>query len=149
LPHVRVTAFLDAPVERVWAAHVDAQRIPEWFPGVRKVRNVSGPLDRPGTTYSLRFNPLILSRAEVIEVETPVMHTRRWDARPFGTYGTATMLLRPEEGGTHVDLDVSYRLSLGILGRLIERRSFARRRGARSIRRELQSFADFAERYPG
>jgi len=144
-----VTAFLNAPVERVWAAHVDAQRIPEWFPGVRKVKNVSGPLDRRGTTYALRFNPLVKSRVEVIEVETPVMHTRRWDTRPFGTYGTATMLLRPEEGGTHVDLDVSYRLSLGILGRAIERRSFARRRGARSIRRELQSFANFAERYPG
>ena len=149
MPHVRVTAFLKAPPERVWAAHVDAQRIPEWFPGVRRMKNVSGPLDRRGTTYSLRFNPLILSRVEVIEVEAPVMHTRRWDARPFGTYGTATMLLRPEEGGTHVDLDVSYRLSLGIIGRLIERFSFARRRGARSIRRELQAFADFAERYPG
>ena len=27
MAHVRVTAFLDAPVERVWAAHVDAERI--------------------------------------------------------------------------------------------------------------------------
>lgn len=149
MPHVRVTAFLDAPVERVWAAHVDAQRIPEWFPGVRKVRDVIGPIDRSGATYALRFNPLILSRVEVTEVEKPFMHTRRWDAGPLGSHGTATVLLRPEEGGTHVDLDVTYGLPLGAVGRFLERRSLVRRRVARDVRRELQSFADFAERHRG
>ena len=149
MPHVRVTAFLDAPVERVWAAHTDAERIPRWFPGVREVRDVNGPVDRPGATYELRFNPLVLSRVEVTEVEKPVMHTRRWDAGPLGTHGTATVLLRAEDDGTHVDLDVTYGLPLGAVGRWLERRSLVRRRAARDVRRELQSFADFAERYPG
>ena len=77
------------------------------------------------------------------------MHTRRWDARPFGTHGTATLLLRSEEGGTHVDLDVSYGLPLGPLGRLLERFTFVRRRAARDIRRELQAFSEFAQDHPG
>jgi uncharacterized protein YndB with AHSA1/START domain len=147
MPHVRVTALLDAPIGRVWAAHIDADRIPDWFPGVRSVRKVSGPLDAAGTTYTLGFNPLVRSRVEVIEVEAPFMHTRRWDAGPLGTHGTATVLLREEDAGTHVDLDVTYGLPLGILGRWLERLTIVRRRAARGIRRELQAFADFAERH--
>jgi uncharacterized protein YndB with AHSA1/START domain len=149
VPHVRVTEFVEAAPERVWAAHLDASGIPEWFPGARAVKAISGPLDSPGTTYALRFNRLVRSRVEVTEVEAPVMHTRRWDARPLGTYGTATLLLRPEDGGTHVDLDVTYGLPLGPLGRSLERLTFVRRRAARDMRRELGAFREFAERRTG
>ena len=55
------------------------------------------------------------------------------------------MLLRAENGGTRVDLDVSYELPMGPLGRSLERMSFVRRRAARDIRRELHAFAMFAE----
>jgi uncharacterized protein YndB with AHSA1/START domain len=148
VPHVRVTEFVEAPAERVWAAHLDGARIPEWFPGVSEVKAISGPLDTPGTTYALRFNRLVVSDVEVVEVEAPLMHTRRWDARPFGSRGTATLLLRPEEGGTHLDLDATYGLPMGLLGRWLEGLTLVRRRAARDMRRELQAFRAFAERYP-
>jgi len=145
-----VTELVAAPPERVWAAHVDGNRIPEWFPGARAVRDISGPLDRVGTTYTLRFKqPLARSRVEVTEVQAPVMHTRLWDARPFGSHGRATVLLRAEDGGTRVDLDVVYSLPLGPVGRLLEGLSWVRHRAARDIRRELHAFALFAERYAG
>jgi uncharacterized protein YndB with AHSA1/START domain len=146
MPAVRVTEFVHAAPEQVWVAHVDGERIPEWFPGARAVEAISGPLDRVGTTYRLRFNPLVRSRVTVTEVEAPVMHTRRWDARPFGTHGTATVLMRPEQGGTRVDLDVDYELPMGPIGRALERLSTVRHRAARNIRRELQAFGAFAER---
>lgn len=149
MPHVRVTEFVEAPPAQVWAAHVDGPRIAEWFPGVRRVDDIDGPLDVPGTTYSLRFGGGARSRVEVVEVEAPVMHTRRWEARPRGTYGTATLLLREADGGTQLDLDVTYGLPLGAVGRWLEGRTFVRRRVARDIRRELQQFRAFAERYPG
>ena len=147
MPSVRVTELVDAPPERVWAAHLDGERIPEWFPGVRSAKRISGPLDRVGTTYVLRFNPFVRSRVTVTEVEAPVMHTRTWDARPFGTHGRATVLLRSEDGGTRVDLDVNFELPLGPLGRLLERLSFVRHRAARDVRRELHAFALFAARH--
>ncbi len=103
------------------------------------------PRDAPTRCGSIRLRR---SRVEVTEVEAPWMHTRRWDARPFGTHGTATLLLRSEEGGTHVDLDVSYGLPLGPLGRLLEGFTFVRRRAARDIRRELQAFSEFARGPP-
>ena len=146
MPSVRVSEIVRAPLDRVWAAHVDGARIPEWFPGARSVKHVSGPLDQVGTTYVIRFNPFLRSRVEVTEVDRPWMHTRRWDARPLGTHGRATVLLRREEDGTRVDLEASYELPLGPLGRMLEGLSWVRHRAARDIRRELQAFARFAER---
>jgi hypothetical protein len=147
VPQVRVTQFVHVPPERVWAAQTDGVRIAEWFPGADSVKDVSGPLDEVGTTYTLLFNPLVRSRVTITEVKAPVMHTRTWDARPFGTHGRATVLLRAEDAGTWIDLDVDYELPLGRLGRWLERLSSVRHRAARDIRRELQAFAAFAERH--
>ncbi len=146
MPDVRVADLADAPPQRVWAAQLDGPRIAEWFPGARSVRDISGPLDQPGTTYVLRFKSLVRSRVEVTEVEAPVMHTRVWDARPFGTRGRATVLMHQEDGATRVDLDVNYQLPLGPLGRLLESSQWVRHRAAREIRKELQAFCRFAER---
>ena len=146
MPAVRVTELVAASPGQVWAAHIDGPRIAEWFPGAKRVTDISGPLDQIGTTYVLRFNPVLRSRVEVLEVKERAVHTRTWDARPFGSRGTASVLLHPEDRGTRVDLDVEYVLPFGSIGRWLEGRSSVRRRAARGIRRELHAFARFVER---
>jgi uncharacterized protein YndB with AHSA1/START domain len=147
---VRFTAEIAASLTDVFAAHVDGPRIPEWFPGVVAIEDQSGPLDRTGATYRLRFNSLIASRCEVVAADPPRLHVRTWDARPIGTHGKATMRFFEEGAGrTRVDFHATYRLPFGPIGRLAGRLPGVRNRAERDMRREIDSFKDFAERGAG
>jgi uncharacterized protein YndB with AHSA1/START domain len=144
---VRFTTEIAAPLERVFGLHVDAARIPEWFPGVRAIEDVSGPLDRAGTTYRLRFRRLVSGRCEVVAVDPPRMHTRTWDARPLGSAGRATMrFFEGRNGRTRIDFHAIYSLPFGPLGRFADRLRRVRSRAERDMRREIDSFKELAER---
>ena len=144
---VRFTSEVSAPVADVFAAHVDDSRIPAWFPGVRAVEDVSGPLDRVGTTYRLRFNRLIAGRCEVVAADPPHLHVRTWDSSPFGSAGKATMrFFEVGSDRTRIDFHATYRLPFGPLGRLADRSPPVRRRAESSMREEIDSFARFVER---
>ena len=145
---MRVDTFVEAPVERVFALHADGPRIAEWFPGVRSVEGLSGPLDLPGTTYALRFNRLFRSRVTVTGAHPPHLHERTWRARPLGTRGRAVVELRPERNGTRMVLDVDYRLPMGPLGWIAGLVPLVRRRAREDIGRELESFKQWAEHQP-
>ena len=43
---------IDAPPEVAWALGRDPNRIPEWNTTTVSVKDVSGPLDRQGATYT-------------------------------------------------------------------------------------------------
>jgi len=145
--YVCFTTHVAAPLEEVFALHVDAGRLPEWFPGVRAVEDLSGPLDRRGTTYRLRFKRLLASRGEVVGASPPRMHARTWDARPLAGTGEATLFFQPaRDGGTRIDFESTYELPFGPLGRLLDRVPAMRRRAEASMRRELASFKALAER---
>jgi uncharacterized protein YndB with AHSA1/START domain len=145
--YVCFTTHVEAPLAEVFALHVDPARIPDWFPGVRAVEDLSGPLDRRGTTYRLRFNRLFASRGEVVASSPPGMHARTWDARPLGSTGKATLFFQAtRDGGTRIDFESSYELPFGPLGRLLDRLPPVRGRADASMRRELASFKALAER---
>lgn len=144
---VRFTAEIVAPLERVFGLHVDPARVPEWFPGVRAIEDVSGPLDRIGTTYRLRFNRLLSGRCEVVAVDPPRMHSRTWSSRPLGSAGRATMrFFEGRNGRTRIDFHATYTLPFGPLGRFADRLARVRSRAERDMRREIDSFKQLAER---
>ena len=119
---VRFTSEVSAPVAEVFDAHIDGARIPDWFPGVQTIEDVSGPLDRVGTTYRLRFHPYLAGRCQVVAVDPPHMHARTWDSRPLGSSGKATMrFFEAAPGRTRIDFHATYDLPAGPLGRLIDR----------------------------
>jgi uncharacterized protein YndB with AHSA1/START domain len=144
---VRFTSEVSAPVAEVFEVHVDGQRIPAWFPGVRAIEEVTGPLDEVGTTYRLRFSRYVAGRCEVVSVDPPHSHARTWDSRPFGSSGRATMrFFEADPDRTRIDFHATYDLPFGPLGRLVGRLPVVRRRAERSMRQEIDSFADFVER---
>ena len=71
MTHFRDEVRIEAPVERVWALFLDTSHWGYWMPR-RRTSEVSGPLDRVGTTYvqSERLMGVEMKwTTEVVEVE--------------------------------------------------------------------------------
>ena len=139
---VSVQQFVGAPIERVYAAWVDPALMPRWM-GLQAITDASGPLDRPGTTFTeVVFGPY-RPRSEVLAAKPPTLHDMtgrtflglgyRWTARFAETHA-----------GTEVTLDAEAILPAHFLGRLV-RRSLAGGAMERRTQRRLAAFADLVE----
>jgi uncharacterized protein YndB with AHSA1/START domain len=139
MPTHRLTVFSAAPPDRVFDLWTDLDRMKEWVGGVTRVSDVSGPVDRPGTTYITWFGKM-QSPTTVLEAERP----RRFSTR-FGNWllrGTYTTTFEPEGDGTrmHVVMRTEGWVS-EITSRLFSLGSY---KG--SYQGELNDFARLAER---
>ena len=114
----------------------------EWVGGVTGVTDVSGPIDRAGSTYIVHFGPM-KSPTEVIDVERP----RRF-ATKFGNLilrGRSAATFEPEGDGTRITQEFE------TVGRIsaISAWIFSRGSYEGSFRGELEKFARLAEREAG
>ena len=66
----RVSIDIAAPPDRVFALWMDLDRMTEWVGGVKRVTDVSGPIDVAGTRYIVHFGPM-KSPTEILEVDRP------------------------------------------------------------------------------
>lgn len=135
----RVSIFIAAPPERVFAMWMDLDRMKEWVGGVTGVTDVTGPIDQSGTRYTVRFGPM-KSPTEIIEVERP-RHVRT----RFGNLilkGESDVSLEPEAGGTRLTQTFRTRgIVSAITGRLFAAGSYNG-----SFRGELEEFRRIVER---
>ena len=134
--------FVQAPIERVYAAYVDPALMPKWM-GIKAVTDASGPLDRPGTTFVEVVYPFHRPRAEVLAAEPPVLHDMggrsirgiewRWIAR-----------FAEKDAGTQIAFDEEVRFPAGLISGLLRRSQEGGRmeRGARAL---LAKFAKLVE----
>ena len=134
-----VSTLVAAPPERVFALWTDLARMGEWVGGVTGVTDVSGPVDRAGTTYVVHFGP-VKSPTEVLDVDPP----RRFATR-FGSWilrGRSSATFEPEGDGTRVTQEFE------TVGRIsaISAWIFSRGSYEGSFRGELEAFARIAER---
>ena len=134
-----ISTLVAAPIEHVFDLWIDVQRMGEWVGGVTGVTDVSGPIDRLGTTYVVHFGP-VNSPTEVIDVERP----RRFATR-FGSWvlrGTSSATFEADGHGTRITQEFQ------TVGRISAISSWIFSRGSYegSFRGELEKFARLAER---
>jgi uncharacterized protein YndB with AHSA1/START domain len=130
---------VDAPPETVFDLWTDLQRMGEWVGGVTGVTDISGPIDRVGTTYIVHFGP-VKSPTEILDVERP----RRFATR-FGSWvlrGTSSTAFEPDGAGTRVTQEFQ------TIGRISAISSWLFSRGSYegSFRGELEKFGRIVER---
>ena len=137
--HYVISTRVAAPIDDVFALWTDVERMGEWVGGVTGVTDVSGPVDRAGTSYVVHFGP-VKSPTEVIDVERP----RRFATR-FGSWilrGTSSATFEPDGDGTRIVQEFQ------TVGRISAISSWIFSRGSYegSFRGELEKFARLAER---
>jgi len=137
--HYKISTLVAAPIDKVFALWTDLERMGDWVGGVTGVTDISGPIDRAGTTYVVHFGP-VKSPTEILEVERP----RRF-ATKFGSWilrGRSSATFEPEGDGTRVTQEFE------TVGRIsaISAWIFSRGSYEGSFRGELEKFARIAER---
>jgi uncharacterized protein YndB with AHSA1/START domain len=135
----RLSVFVDAPANRVFDTFMDLERMPEWVGGVTRVTDVSGPVDQPGTRYTVWFGRM-RSPTEILEVERP-RHVRT----RFGNLilkGESDVTFEPEGRGTRLTQELRTRgVVSAVFGRI-----FATGSASGSFRGELETFVEIVER---
>ena len=134
-----LSTYVAARPEQVFALWTNLERMGEWVGGVTRVTDVSGPMDRVGTTYVVHFGP-VKSPTEILEVDPP----RRFVTR-FGSWvlrGRSSATFAPEGDGTRLTQEFE------TVGRISAISSWIFSRGSYegSFRGELEKFARIAER---
>ena len=144
--HIRHTFHVDAPPERVWELAADAKRIPEWNVSFIEVKDVSGPLDRVGASYTsvLKLAGRRLEgRWELSRVEAPSLAELTGSA-PGGGRGTYTARYEAAEGGTDVTWELEYELPGSFVGGIADK-LFVERANERDFRHSAENFKAIVE----
>jgi uncharacterized protein YndB with AHSA1/START domain len=139
MAHYRFSILIDAPPTRVFDAFMDLDRMPEWVGGVSRVTDRTGPVDQPGTRYTVWFGSM-RSPTEIVAVERPG-HVRT----RFGNLilkGESEARFEPEDGGTRLTQEFFTR---GVVSALAAR-LFATGSYKGSFRGELEAFRQIVER---
>ena len=133
----RLSVHVAAPPEDVFRLWTDLERMQEWVGGVTNVTDVTGPVVRAGTHYTVWFGRMA-SRTEVLEADPPRFIRTRFRSRLLGGETTATF--EPEGDGTRiVQTFRTEGLIAAIAGWIFSRGSY---RG--SFQGELNDFARLA-----
>ncbi len=126
MQQVRNSHHVDAPPEVVWPFVWDAELRPQWEVGVKAVKDVHGPLDEVGGTWTeVRKAPLGRTFEAAVTVKD-VEPLRMWEVTSLLPVGPGKLhhvvrhTLQPENGGTRKVVTSTFELH-GFMSKLVER----------------------------
>ena len=135
----RFSITIAAPADAVFALWTDLDRMGEWVGGVTGVADVTGPVDRAGTSYTVEFGRM-RSPTTVLEADRP-RHFRTRFGNPI-LKGESDVTFEPDGDGT---LLTQVFRTHGIVS-TVAARLFATGSYKGSFRGELEAFRQIAER---
>jgi uncharacterized protein YndB with AHSA1/START domain len=134
----RFSIHVEAPPDAVFALWIDLERSKEWIGGLTRITDVSGPLDRPGASYTAWFGRM-RSPTEVLAVSRPHFIRTRFGSAILAGESAATF--EAEGAGTRLTQTFTTRgIVPAIMGRV-----FAAGSWKGSFRGELAHFGRIAE----
>jgi uncharacterized membrane protein len=139
-------AHIDAPPESAFALTIDATRDPEWNSSVVEVKDISGPLDTVGASYTaiLKLGGRRLeTRWEVRNVERPRL-LEFTASSPMGGQASSTTTFEAASGGTDLTVEVDYELPGGFVGGMADK-LFVERAIERDVRHSMENFKAICE----
>jgi hypothetical protein len=116
----RLTRHIPAPAEQVFRAFTDPALVVDWMDATGVI-DVTGPLDKPATLYTLVVWGPWRFRTEVVRVGAPYLHEIAGRG-PLGTSYRMVATLGASDEGTDLDLLTEYTVPLGAFGRWMDRR---------------------------
>ena len=144
--HVRQMIHIDAPPDAAYAFLTDANRIPEWNSSVVEVKDINGPLDTVGASYTaiLKLGGRQLeTRWETTKVEGKRLAEFVASSAAGGS-ATSTSTLEPADRGTDLVLEVDYELPGGFVGGMADK-LFVERAIERDIKHSLENVKAICE----
>jgi uncharacterized membrane protein len=138
---------IHAPLDVCWELNADATRLTEWNPSILEVRDVTGRLDKVGTTYTGVISAMG-RRFPGRNVVTRVEPNRLVETEGTGVAGAkARLLVTFEARGdvTRVIVTIDYDLPGGIFGGIAEK-LFATKQLEDQLKASNQGFKALAER---
>jgi hypothetical protein len=116
----RITRRIRATPEQVFQAFTDTAFVAAWM-DASAVAGPTGPLDVPGSRYTLVIRGPWRFRSVVVRSEPPWLHETAGQGPLGGSYRMVASLSAHDEG-TDLDLLTEYTIPLGPLGRWIDSR---------------------------
>ena len=126
MPTIERSITIAAPVEDVFAVVDDPKRQTEWLPGVTKVADVVRTQDRVGDTYKATYSILgmrFATKISLLQWEKNKGYVERMEGSLPGTFAVNC---EPNEQGTRLTLRIDYTITMGVLGKAMNRLLFER-----------------------
>ncbi len=104
---ITIRRTIGAPPATVFAVYTQPEWLPKWQPGLKGLRDQTGPLDEAGTSYVLD-QPGPRLRITVLRVDPPRLHEQLESFRWYSWVGTARFQ-QLRNGGTRFIYEYSPR----------------------------------------